>query len=226
MKTKHLKLLERYFNGEMTPAEMVSLEESLHSDPELNAAFREYQLITEALSDQDTIDLRGKLKDIRDEYNRGRSGRDFLSHNNNWVWLAALLVMVICFTIVLSMLISVENQRKQLLTMEHVQFTSRFSYLDLELMKYGSRNHDLITLESPKDSCIFDRSPGLVFSWRTDTTLSLKLDIISRDGMVVFTTRQNIESPYYLPGVFPEGFYVFRLRDDSISYYQGIMYLK
>ncbi|MFO7614674.1 MAG: hypothetical protein R6W71_08565 [Bacteroidales bacterium] len=226
MKTKHLKILEQYFNGEMTPAEMASFEESLETDPELNASFREYQLITEALGDQDTMDLRSKLKDIRKEHRLGKSGRDFLSQNNNWMWLAALLVLMICFTIVLSLLVRVENQRKQLIAKENMPVTSRFSQLDLELMKYDTRNRNLLTLESPKDSSIIDKHPGLVFRWQTDTTLFLKLDLISRDGSVVFTTRQNIESPYYLPGVFPEGFYVFRFHDDTYSYYQGVMYLK
>lgn len=225
MKTKHLKILEKYFNGEMTPAEMDSFEASLQLDPDLNASFLEYKLITEALGDRETMDLRGKLKDIKDEYKRAKFGRDFLSQNNNWIWLAALLTVVICFTIILSLFVSTENQRKRLAVFNGSRVTNQLSVLDLELMKYGIRNNHF-KLESPKDSSIIDRGADLLFKWQIDSVLSLKLDIINRDGIVVHTTRKRIDSPYLLTKKFPEGFYVFRFRDERKSYYQGVMYLK
>ena len=67
MKTNYLQVLEKYFNGEMTPEEMSELEQNREKDPGLNDAFREYEQVLESLRDIETLELRRKLKELREQ---------------------------------------------------------------------------------------------------------------------------------------------------------------
>jgi len=67
MNTKNIRQFEKYYNDEMGPEEKASFEKLLSEDLALSAAFKEYLSIYEALNDRDTLDLRIKLKEIREE---------------------------------------------------------------------------------------------------------------------------------------------------------------
>jgi hypothetical protein len=225
MKTEYLQLFEKYYNEEMDPAEKSGFEKSLSSDPELERAFREYEIAMEAIRDKDLLDLRAKLKELRDDRDRRKLRGRFLNYNLNWMWLAALLVVIICFTTILSLLIVgwQENQRNMMA--QGADARSGNMALEAEINRYESRNINF-SLVAPKDSSIVDFNRDLVFSWTNDSVEALTFELISRNGQVAFRTRRPVSSPFVLNRPVPEGFYVLRFRWDDKSVFHGVLYLK
>ncbi len=225
MKTQYLKMLERYFNQEMEPGEKIEFERMMENDAELRSAFREYQLILESLGDHDMLDFRAKLREIRDENYRKRIGGFFLNQNFNWMWLAALLVVIICLTVVATMLIYRMEFAAPSLAVNAEHQLPDASLLEMELNRFTPRNLNF-TLESPKDSSIIDYPGYLLFSWKVDSVSALNFELIGSDGTIVFDSRSPVRSPYLFEGVVDEGLYVFRFRHGRFSIFHGLIYLR
>jgi hypothetical protein len=225
MKTKYLKLLEKYYNDEMEPAEKASFEESLSQNPELNAAYKEYLSIYEAIRDQETLDLRVKLKELRGERNRNNNGADFIMNSRNWLWLAALITIIISFTVIVSLLITKADWKDQAASEIKSVEINDYNGLDRELMKFKQRKTNFM-LESPKDSIFHNRKDPVLFQWTVDSTNLLILDLIDWEGKIVFSSGKPVVSPYLVKKKLPEGILVYRFRSETESYYLGFLFLK
>lgn len=225
MNTKYLKVLEKFFNDELNDAEKAEFEKSLTIDPGLNAAYREYLQILEALRDKESLDLRQKLNEIREESIRSGRGQRFLEQGNNWIWLAALLIVVICITFVASQLIETRRLKAEYSSIAKTEVITGFSELDKELVKFGMRNENFV-LELPVDLPILNNHTQLCFEWREDSSSLLILDIINGSGKIIFSTKKGVTSPYCIRKKIPGGFYVFRFRNQTQAFYQGVIYLR
>lgn len=225
MKTKYLKLLEKYYNGEMEKAEKVSFEESLSQNPELNAANDEYTRICEAIGDAEVLDLRVKLRELKNERNRNNYGADFFMHNRNWLWLAALITIIISFTVIVSLLITNSAWKEQAATeIKSVEY-DEYSALNRELMKFKQRKTNF-TLESPVDSIFHSRKDPILFQWAVDSANMLILDLIDWEGKIVFSSGKPVGSPYMVKKRLPEGLLIYRFRSETESYYMGFLFMK
>jgi hypothetical protein len=225
MNTKYFNQFERYYNGEMEPGEKASFEEALAQYPELNAAFKEYLSIYDAISDKDMIDLRIKLREIREEAARDRNKPDFFRHSYNWLWMAALITIILSFTLIVSLLIARVDLKEQLVSEFNTVDTQEYSSLDRELMKFGKRNMDF-KLESPDDSLFFNRKDPLLFKWTVNSMNPLILELIDREGNIVFSSGKPALSPYVVNKRLPPGILVYRFRTDTEAYYIGFLFLK
>jgi hypothetical protein len=225
MKTNNLKLFERYYNGEMDPDEKDSFEKSMSEDPELDASYQEYLSIYDAIRDKETLDLRIKLKEIREENARKRKGKDFLSQGNNWLWMAALITVIISFTIITSLLITRSRPNEQF-AFETIQpYNPDYSAFDRELIKFEQRNVNF-KLESPKDSIFLNRNNPILFKWSFNATDPLILELIDSSGRIVFSTVKPVESPYTIDKNLPYGIMVYRFRTETEAYSLGFLYFR
>jgi hypothetical protein len=226
MKTNNLKLFEKYYNGLMSPDEKAEFDKSLASDPELNASFREYLSIYEALSDQDTLDLRHKLKEIREENSKNRNTPDFFGQGYNWLWMAALLTIIISFTIIASMLIANIDKDNQKTAELLPQVSSpEFSLLDRELMRFEQRHSDF-RLESPLEPIVYKDNGSIKFQWTISIADKLIIDIIDWNGTIVYSSGKPVSSPHMVKKKLPEGIMVFRFRTETNAYFLGFLFIK
>jgi hypothetical protein len=225
MKTDQLKQFEAYYNGEMEPAEKDAFEALLKEDGNLKADFEEYLSIYEAIGDRETMDLRLKLKEIRDEKTRSRFGHDFFKHSYNWLWMAALLTIIISITVIVSLLISQPEMNRQIVTgIESIE-PEKFSALDLELNKYARRNIEF-NLYSPVNQLFINRKEPITFIWSVDSSDPLILELINWEGTVVYSSRKPVSSPFIVKKKFTSGIFVFRFRTCTEAYYMGLLFIR
>ena len=225
MKAKHFDLFERYYNGEMEPGEKASFEESLAGDPALNAAYQEYLSIYEALGDRETLDLRTKLKEIREENSRIRKGNNFLSQGYNWLWMAALITVIISFTTIISLMIKRMDARDGYTAEITAMEKPSLSELDRELLRFDQRQIEF-NVDSPRDTIFFDRKDPLVFRWSVDSTEPIMLELIDWRGKIVFSSGLSVKSPYIVDKRLPAGFLTFRFRTETETFKLGFIYLR
>jgi hypothetical protein len=225
MNINNLKQFEKYYNGEMDPEEKASFELLLSRDSALKAEFDEYLSIYEAIGDRETLDLRIKLKEIREENSRDKSSSDFFLHGYNWLWMAALLTIIISFTVIISLLISKPGVNTQVVSGLNNVETQEFSALERELRKFEQRNMDF-SLESPKDKSFLSKKDPLVFKWTVNSTNPLILELIDWEGKIVFSSGKAVDSPYVVRKKFPGGMLVYRFRTTTETYYIGFLFLR
>jgi hypothetical protein len=225
MKTKYIKQFEMYLNGELDPGEKAAFEDSLGKDPGLNASFQEYLSIYQAIRDKESLELRLKLKEIREEQARGRNKSDFFRQNYNWIWMAALIAVVIGLTAVLSVMIKDAGGIKPFLSGVTSSESHDHTKLDRELLRFAQRHVNFI-LESPEDSIYFNRKATLVFKWTVNSTDPLILELIDRDGRIVFSSGKPVQSPYVVRKRLPSGLLVYRFRTEKESYHIGFLLMK
>jgi len=225
MKTKFFDRFEKYYNEEMEPGEKASFEESLSKDPELNAAFKDYLGIYEALGDKETLDLRIKLREIRDEAARDRNKPDFFRHSYNWLWMAALITIILSFTVIVSVLIAKVDTTEQFAAGLDTVDIQKYNALERELMRFEKRNIEF-NLYSPSGTLFFDRQDPLLFRWSVASTNPLILELINWEGKIVFSSGKPVVSPYIVTKKLPPGIMVYRFRTDTEAYFIGFLFLK
>lgn len=225
MKTKNLKLFEKYYNGQMSPGEKEDFDLMLSSDPELNEEFKEYLGIYDAIRDKDTMDLRIKLKEIREENSKKRTTPDFFSHGYNWLWVAAMLVIIAGFSIIISLLITdIESNKKAVA--ENIEVDSiPASQLDRELTRFEQRHSDF-RLVAPLDPVIYRNKTTLEFQWTITTVDKLIIELIDKNGTIVFSSGKPVASPYKVKRWLPSGILLFRFRVENQAYYLGFLLIK
>lgn len=225
MKTNYLKQIERFVNGEMTEQEQKGFHEALTSDPGLGKAYLEYQRILEALKDSEELDLRFKLNEIREEAIRYDSGRKFFKEGSNWLWLAAILLVAICFTVVTRFAVEEYRYDGIFARSEKMDIVADNNRLEEELMKYGYRADELELL-APSVPGIFDRKKDILFRWQVADSINVVLEFINGRGMVIFCSDEGLRSPYLFRDNLPGGFYLLRLRNQYDAFYHGMVYLR
>ena len=179
----------------------------------------------DALKDADVLSLRLKLKEISEEENEEGGRKRFLGNGRNWLWLAALLLILVSFGIVTALLVKDIQREKQLMADYMNDEMYSVSGLNKELMKYGMRSHGQV-IQSPSDTCNMIMEGDILFSWTVDSTYNLLLDVINREGKVVFESYRPVQSPYLFENNYPEGIYVFRFRNDKETFSLTMVYLK
>lgn len=224
MKTKYLKLFERYYNQEMSEAEKEQFEQSLESDKELNSAFREYLSIYEAIGDLETLDLRKKLKDITDSGSDERRNSDFFKQGYNWFWMAALVIILVCITTLTYLLFDRIEKREQFMAEYNIPVEIHSRGLENELTKFDQRNAGLV-VNAPGDTIFINREGPVVFSWYLGSYEPLILDLINQQGRVIYTSGTRVTSPHVVPGPLPGGMIVYRLRTEKEFYHMGFIFL-
>ena len=226
MKTKNLKLFEKHHNGQMSPEEKEDFDRLLASDLELGTEFKEYLSIYDAISDQDTLDLRIKLKEIRDENSKRRETFDFFSHGYNLLWAAAMLTIIVGFTIIISLLITnIEKNKQVIADYVPVISTPSNSQLERELMRYEQRHSDF-KLQSPLNPIIYRNITPIEFKWTISTTNGLIIELIDGNGNIVYSSGKRVTSPHIVKRRLPSGVLLFRFRTETEAYFLGFILLK
>lgn len=225
MKTNYLHLFEKYSNGEMSPDEEAVFKQQLEQDPTMESAFREYQQILEALDDPEMLNLRLKLRKLKEDESVKRNRYPFLNSGNNWVWLAALLTIVAGFTIAITLLVTNYSDRRH----DPITYVDYFAQkaresLNAELMKYGTRK-DGMHLVTPSDSSYFFVDGPVLFEWTVDSTYNMLMDVLDYRGKVVFRSYRPIQSPFLFTKELKTGMYIFRFRDNTGTYNLLSLYL-
>ena len=209
----------------MEPGEKESFEKSLQLDPELNASYQEYIGIFEAIGEIDTLDLRTKLKEIKEEKVRRRRGPYFLSQGNNWMWMAALITVIISFTAIITLVIKQVESKEQIARELGLTEKQDLSALDRELIRFEQRNMDF-KIESPRDSIFLNRKNPLLFKWTVNSMDPLILELIDWQGQIIYTSGKPVESPFIINKKLPGGILVYRFRTETEAYYLGFLYLR
>lgn len=225
MKTKNFKLFEKYYNKEMSDPEREQFERSLETDQEMNASFKEYLSIYDAISDKETLDLRRKLTDISKEEGVDQKTTDFLGQGRNWLWMAALMTILICLTTIIYMFFDRLEKREKFLTEVYHGIYTNPGNLERELTKFDQRNVGL-EVDAPGDTIFIDRHGPIYFQWHFDFEEPLILDLIDQQGNVIYNSGRFITSPFTVKGSFPGGLVVYRFRTEKEFYYMGFMFLK
>jgi hypothetical protein len=225
MKTKYLKQFESYHSGEMEPLERESFERSLLQDPVMNGSFQEFLSIYDAIGEVDSLDLRTKLKEIREEKSKKKNGPYFLSQGNNWMWMAALITVILSFTVIVTLVVRRIEAKEQLANEYSYTEKQDMSALDRELVKFAQRNMDF-KLECPGDSVFLSRKDPLLFKWTVNSTNPLILELIDWKGKIVFSSETEVSSPYMIKQKLPGGIIVFRFRTETEAYHLGFLYLR
>lgn len=225
MKTKYFKLFEKHYNDQMGPDEKSSFEKALSADPEMNEAYKEYLSIYEALGDQDAIDLRLKLREIRDEAKKDVRKNDFFGQGNNWLWMAALITVMISFTTIVALLINRQAPKDEYAYEVVSPGIHDLSALDRELIRFEQRHMDF-SIESPKESLILNKKDPIHFKWTVNSTDPLILELIDWEGQIIYSSRKPVESPYVINTPLPPGIIVYRFRTATEAYYLGFIYLR
>jgi hypothetical protein len=225
MNTKYLEQFERYYHDEMEPDERVAFEQSLANDPDLKTAYQEYLDIYEAIADKETLDLRIKLKEIREENAKKNKGIDFLSQGYNWLWMAALITIIISFTTIVTLLIRRIEAREKYAFELSAPVNQDMSNLDRELTRFSQRQIEF-NLDSPKDSVFLNRKNPILFKWYVNSTEPLILELIDWQGRIVFSSGGPVESPYLVKKKLPGGIIAYRFRTETEAFRLGFLYLR
>lgn len=225
MKTKDLIQFELYCNGEMEPDEKEAFEESLEKDPELKASYQEYLDIYEAIADKETLELRMKLKEIREENSRSKPAGDFLGQGYNWLWMAALITVIISFTTLVGIMIRRIEMREKFAYTYSTPEKQDTGGLDRELTRFGQRQVNF-NIESPKDSLYLSRSHPILFKWTVDSTEPLILDLINGQGIIVFSSGGPVQSPFIVDAWLPGGIIAYRFRTKTEVFRIGFLYMR
>ena len=225
MKADNLKQFEAYYNGDMEPDEKARFEALLKEDASLKADFDEYMEIYKAIGAKEIMDLRLKLKEIRDESFRGRPGLDFFNHRYNWVWVAALLTIILGLTVVITLLTTrPELNSKTAAGLEKIE-VEEFSKLNHELMKYAQRNIDF-NIDEPGERIFQGRKEPILFKWAVDSDEPLVLELIDWEGKIVYSSGKPVSSPFVVKSRFASGIFVYRFRTSTESFYLGLLFLR
>jgi hypothetical protein len=225
MNTKYLKKFEKYYNDEMEPEERATFEQSLEADPDLKSAYREYLDIYDAIADKETLDLMIKLKEIRKDNAKKNRGANFLSQGYNWLWMAALITIIISLTTIVSLMIRRLEAKEKYAYELSAPVNQDMSNLDRELTRFNQRQIEF-NLESPKDSVFLNRKNPVLFKWNVNSTEPLILELIDWQGRFVFSSGGPVESPYLVKKKLPGGIIAYRFRTETEAFRLGFLYLR
>lgn len=229
MTAKYLRRIERYLNGGMEFEERSAFEAELQKNTDLKKAFDEHLEVYDALQDRDAIDLRLQLKDIHREYMSGKKGRIYPLRNKNLIWLAAIVVIslgIISLVIFYSLQGSVNRNIKLSVNREQMIATKLYQLPHIydEMLKYRFRSEEL-NLKTPEDSAIFMRRQDMVFTWELHSSFPVYLDIINRNGDLVYESLKPVTSPHIVYKNLSRGVYIYRFHSSSIALTYGIFYV-
>ncbi len=229
MTARYLKRIERYLNGEMEFEERSAFEAELQKNNDLKKAYDEHLEIYDALHDREAIDLRLQLKDIHKEHVSGKKGRIFPLGSRNLLWLAAAVIISLG---VASMVIyyalqgstnrnfNLSANREQLLDNEIYKLPHIYD----ELLKYRFRSEEL-DLKIPEDSSIYMRRQDIIFKWEFHSAYPVYLDIIEKNGDLVYESVKPVTSPHTVYKNLPRGVYIYRFHSDDVALTYGIFYV-
>ncbi len=228
MKNHYLKFIERYLNGEMTEAEKNQFEKSLQEDPALKKEYEEHIAIYEALGDKETLELRRSLKKIGEEFDEKKNEKGRRRDLNNFLWIAAMLIISISFISVTYLLvkspiashifglkIGAHNIENQIYRLEPAY---------AEAVKYRVRSEGF-HLAVPHDSLVVEKNADILFKWNLDIREPITLDVMNKFGKIVFSSKRSLTSPFVFDKNLPNGIYVFRFRTDKATLYTGLFYV-
>lgn len=224
MKTKYLKLFERYHNGEMEEPEKEKFQSQLQIDLEMANDFREYLSIYEALKDRETLELRSKLNEIKDEFRQSRKKDRFMNDKTNWLLVAALFILIAGITLITSFFVLTLKEQKKYVASVEAGFFKEYVALDAELSRFDQRNVGFTLLE-PESPFSLDRNKPLKLSWTVNSDDPLILELINWDGKIIFSSKGNVKSPYVIKRPLPAGIFIYRFRTSTQAYGLGFLFL-
>lgn len=228
MKTKYLKIIERYLNDQMDQEEKQRFEGQLETNDELRREFDEFKAVYEAIGDTDTIELRKDLKEIGGEFKEKGERDDDRRDSSHWIWLAAVLIISLSVVSVTYLLMnSPFSPFLYRVGAGQGRVDQQLYYLDpvnAEIFKYKIRSENF-HLEHPRDSVVVERRTDIAFRWTFTGKMPVYLDILNRNGKIVFSTGTPAQSPFLLLKNLSQGIYVYRFRTDSKTLHTGVFYV-
>lgn len=228
MKTKYLKTIERYFNGEMDQAEREAFEAGLRDNILMKREFEEYQAIYEAISDREAIELRKQLKDIAAGFAKGEGRNGGWKISGEWQWLAALFIISISVVAVVYFLVNSPLTGQYLAFRQGARTIDNGTYrLDPvynDLMRYRVRSADFI-LECPRDSLVVEKKSDVLFRWTSSVEGPFVLEILDRHGKIIFTSSSPLSNPYVFSKNIPIGVYIVRIRTATQALCYRLLYI-
>mgnify|MGYP001195856839 CR=1 FL=1 len=225
MKTKILKLFEKYYNHEMSELEKEQFGKSLENDPDMNAQYKEYLSIYEAIGDKESLDLRIKIKEITESHGREGNISDFLKNGYNWLWMAALVTILVCITTIVYLFFNRIEKREKFLTGVYHEVYFPSGNLGRELAKFEQRNVGL-EVYAPGDTIFFNKNEPIYFNWHLGFDEPLILDLINQQGRIIYTSGKPVLCPHVVNVPLQEGLVVYRLRTEKVFYHMGFIYLR
>jgi hypothetical protein len=228
MKTKFLKTIERYFNGQMDRKEEEQFESELESNPLMKKEYDEYKAVYEAIGDQETLQLRKQLKEISRSFEKGEGRFGISRPRNDWMWLAALLIISLSIVSIVYSIVNSPVTSQYLAIRDSVRNISNGTFrLDPvydDMMRYRLRSSEFI-MECPRDSLVIEKRSDVLFRWTTSIKGPFILEIMNRHGTLVFSSAVPIISPYTFSKNIPIGVYIVRIRTATQAVCYRLLYV-
>lgn len=228
MKTKYLKIIDKYFNQQMDESEKRDFEALLKENPALKRELEEYKAVYEAIGDNETMELRKELRKIGQEFSAGQHVRRPKGPPQNFLWIAALLIISLSVISITYMLVNSSITSYMVgMRLGSANITNQLYRLEpayAEFFRYRIRSEEFQLL-SPRDSLVVERKKDITFSWDTDIQGPLFVDVMNKTGRVVFTSEALTGASYVLSRNFHPGIYVYRFRTDHNTLYTGLFYV-
>jgi hypothetical protein len=228
MKTKYLKIIERYFNGEMDQQEREKFESDIGSNTLMRREYEEYKAVYEAIGDRESLELRRQLKDIARGFEKGegRIGTRRVLHE--WYWIAALLIISVSIVAVVHSLMNSPVTGQYLAMRETVRTIGNGTFkLDPvydDMMRYRIRSSDFM-LECPRDSMVVEKKSDVLFRWTTSVSGPFVLEIMNRHGEIIFFSDSPLTNPYVFSKNIPVGVYIVRIRTATQAVCYRLLYV-
>ena len=228
MKSQHVRVFERYSNGQMDSLEKAGFEERLRQDEAFRKEFEEYNEIYESIADTEMIELRKQLRKISRGMRKEQGGGSPGGMDRKWFWLAA--VLIVSLSIVSMTYLWVNSPRSVWFqgvgwvagNPDSLLYSLEPSYE--ELVRYRVRSEDF-HLDQPRDSLVVRKNTSIHFEWRTSLEEPVFFDVLNKSGRLVYSKVTSVNSPYVLKKNLPRGIYVYRFRTEQVTLHTGLLFI-
>lgn len=230
MKDRNLMKVEKYLNGEMKPRERQRFEEELLHNAALKMTFDRVKEIYTLLEDTESLQLRQQLQSIFRKYPGDGHTRPIIPAGLKWIIAAAVIIILVGVATVTLFTIRYNVWLKDPKAFENSAglfrrdlFTLPPAYADL--MKYQVRS-DRFTLRQPADSAMLTTKSDIIFKWDSFYDDPLTLEVINRNGRLVYKSSRPVSSPYLLPTRLNRGVYIVRFRSEYEAIHYSVIFVK
>jgi hypothetical protein len=212
----------------MNPEEREQFESDLKINPFLKREYEEYKAVYDAIGDKETLELRRQMKEIARGFEKGEGWIGIRKIRNEWVWLAALIIVSLSIIFVVHSLVNSPFTSQYLALRDGARNISNGTFrLDPvydDMMRYRLRSTEFI-LECPRDSLVVEKKSDVLFRWTTSIEGPFILEILNRHGALVFSSATPISSPYTFSKNIPVGVYIVRIRTATQAVCYRLLYV-
>lgn len=227
---RNLKRVERYLNDAMEVAERQRFEEELLHNASLKKTLERVKEIYSMLEDTESIQLRQQLQAIFRKYPGDGQVRSMFPPGARWMMIAAVFVILIGVAAVTIFSIRYNAWLKDPKAFENSAGLFRRDVYTLppayaDLMKYQIRS-EKFTLRQPADSAMLTTKSDIIFKWDSFYDDPLTLEVLNRNGRLVYKSSRPVTSPYLLPTRLNRGAYIVRFRSEHEAVNYSVIFVK